>query len=183
VIASYLIRVDMFVCYRVMAIPATVVYFTTYDQLKYKLGYKENDPSTRFIPPVSGSLARGTETPLIISYHLNILFPSVLAATIISPIELIRTKMQSEQLSSAHVGDAVRTRIKHKGPLSLMKGLGPTLLRDVPFSGQSIIRSILLCVILFSCILELIILHCRTFIEFKLEKASNKCLCKSNARD
>ncbi|ELU06485.1 hypothetical protein CAPTEDRAFT_151137 [Capitella teleta] len=101
----------------VMAIPATVVYFTTYDQLKYKLGYDENDDSTRFIPPISGAVAR------------------VVAATIISPIELIRTKMQSEQLSYSHVGMAVRTSIKQNGPLSLMRGLGPTLLRDVPFSG------------------------------------------------
>ena len=46
-------------CNSVMAVPATVVYFTTYDHLKYSMGYKETDPSTRHIPLLAGSLARG----------------------------------------------------------------------------------------------------------------------------
>ncbi len=42
-----------------MAVPATVIYFTSYDQLKYVMGYKEGDASTRFIPVLAGSTARG----------------------------------------------------------------------------------------------------------------------------
>ena len=42
----------------VMAIPATVVYFTAYDQLKYRMGYREDDPSTKHIPLLAGSSAR-----------------------------------------------------------------------------------------------------------------------------
>ena len=61
---------------------------------------------------------------------------AVVAATLISPLELIRTKMQSEQLSYGQIGTAVRITVNHGGALSLMRGLGPTLLRDVPFSGK-----------------------------------------------
>ena len=43
-----------------MSIPATVIYFTLYDHLKYAMGYRENDPSTRFIPSFAGALSRGT---------------------------------------------------------------------------------------------------------------------------
>lgn len=63
---------------------------------------------------------------------------SVFAVTVISPLEMIRTKMQSEQLTYRQVRQAVRTAIEQGGPLSLWKGLSPTLLRDVPFSGKTI---------------------------------------------
>lgn len=42
-----------------MAVPATVVYFTVYDQLKYKMGYLESDLSTLHIPMLAGCMARG----------------------------------------------------------------------------------------------------------------------------
>ena len=45
---------------RVMAIPATVAYFTTYDILKYKFGYRENDPSTKYMPVFAGMISRST---------------------------------------------------------------------------------------------------------------------------
>ena len=43
-----------------MSIPGTIVYFTMYDILKYKLGYREHDPSTKHWPAVAGVIARGT---------------------------------------------------------------------------------------------------------------------------
>ena len=42
--------------------PATVFYFTVYDQLKYGMGYREGDPSTRYIPVIAGSAARSKYT-------------------------------------------------------------------------------------------------------------------------
>lgn len=100
-----------------MAVPATVVYFTAYDCLKYKLGYIESDPSTIYIPVLAGCLAR------------------VCAATLISPLELVRTKMQSTRLSYRELCTAMRVSIHNNGLLFLMRGLGPSLLRDVPFSA------------------------------------------------
>jgi len=59
----------------------------------------------------------------------------VLAGTLISPLELIRTKMQSEQLNYHQLGTAIKHTVEQGGFLMMMRGLGPTLLRDVPFSG------------------------------------------------
>jgi len=59
----------------------------------------------------------------------------VVAATFICPLELIRTKMQSVQLSYREVGAAIRLNVRNGGILSMMQGLGPSLLRDIPFSG------------------------------------------------
>ena len=63
---------------------------------------------------------------------------SVLAVTLISPIELVRTKMQSEQLSYQQIGIAVKNTVHQGGLIALMRGLGPTMLRDVPFSGYQL---------------------------------------------
>lgn len=56
--------------------------------------------------------------------------------TVISPIEMIRTKLQSEQLSYSQIRKFLGQSIKTGGVTMLWKGLGPTLLRDVPFSGK-----------------------------------------------
>lgn len=73
----------------VLAIPATIVYFVSYEQLKLKIkksynGQVENQYYSKqpfWIPLVSGASAR------------------IISATIVSPLELIRTKMQSTRLS------------------------------------------------------------------------------------
>lgn len=100
----------------VMAIPATVIYFTAYEQLKAVIN-NFGLMSQTFQPMAAGSLAR------------------VWAATCISPIEMVRTKIQSEQLTYTQVFQAVKDTVRAKGVLSLWRGLGPTLLRDVPFSA------------------------------------------------
>ncbi|RUS85178.1 hypothetical protein EGW08_007082 [Elysia chlorotica] len=100
----------------VMAIPATVIYFTAYEQLK--AFFSDIDLISRTAQPmVAGSLAR------------------VWAATCISPIEMVRTKVQSQQLTYTQVLQAVQGMVRANGVLSLWRGLGPTLLRDVPFSA------------------------------------------------
>lgn len=57
------------------------------------------------------------------------------AVTVISPLELIRTKMQSRQLSYRELGVCIQSSVAQGGWLSLWRGWGPTILRDVPFSG------------------------------------------------
>ena len=97
----------------VMAVPATVIYFVGYDELKELLGPGASTPL------VAGPLAR------------------LIAVTIISPIEMVRTKMQArpELKSFGDVGSVVRSAVRTEGWTSLWRGLGPTLLRDVPFSA------------------------------------------------
>ncbi|KAF1549728.1 Solute carrier family 25 member 39, partial [Eudyptula albosignata] len=100
----------------VMAVPATVIYFTTYDQLRDYL-HARTGSRGHHIPLLAGALAR------------------LGAVTVISPLELIRTKMQSRQLSYRELGVCIQSAVAQEGWLSLWRGWGPTVLRDVPFSA------------------------------------------------
>ena len=44
---------------RIQSVPATVIYFTIYDNTKYALGYSETDSNTKYIPVFAGTSARG----------------------------------------------------------------------------------------------------------------------------
>jgi len=59
----------------------------------------------------------------------------LLTATIVSPVELMRTRLQSSQAlrSEGMIGGAMAL-VKREGWGALWKGLPPTLWRDVPFS-------------------------------------------------
>lgn len=63
-------------------------------------------------------------------------FVLVGSATLISPLELIRTKLQSQRQSYRELSAVIRSAVHTEGWLTLWRGLGPTLLRDVPFSGK-----------------------------------------------
>lgn len=73
----------------VLAIPATIVYFVVYEQLRLYLKDRYNKEVVTnsdkiqpfWIPLMSGATAR------------------VVSVTVVSPLELIRTKMQSQRLS------------------------------------------------------------------------------------
>ncbi|XP_068192740.1 mitochondrial glutathione transporter SLC25A39 isoform X2 [Antennarius striatus] len=100
----------------VMAVPSTVIYFTTYDQLQAFLRGRLG-PQSSFSPLVAGAVAR------------------LGAVTVISPLELIRTKMQSRRLPYSELWGCIRSAVNQDGLLSLWRGWGPTILRDVPFSA------------------------------------------------
>ncbi|XP_069399704.1 mitochondrial glutathione transporter SLC25A39 isoform X1 [Ovis canadensis] len=100
----------------VMTVPATAAYFTAYDQLKAFLCGRALT-SDLYAPMVAGALARlGT-------------------VTVISPLELVRTKLQAQHLSYRELGTCVRAAVAQGGWRSLWLGWGPTALRDVPFSA------------------------------------------------
>ncbi|XP_055641837.1 probable mitochondrial glutathione transporter SLC25A40 [Toxorhynchites rutilus septentrionalis] len=107
----------------VLALPTTVIYFVAYEQFRIRLKeiyLRRNGTGTdlpMWLPMLAGGSAR------------------VLAVTIVNPLELIRTKMQSESLSYTEVGRAFKGMLKTQGILGLWKGFFPTILRDVPFSG------------------------------------------------
>jgi solute carrier family 25, member 39/40 len=63
------------------------------------------------------------------------LFARTMTVTIVSPLELIRTKMQSEKMSYSEVGAAFKRLINQYGIRGLFKGLFPTILREAPFSS------------------------------------------------
>ncbi|XP_040845193.1 solute carrier family 25 member 39 isoform X1 [Ochotona curzoniae] len=100
----------------VMTVPATAIYFTAYDQLKAFLCARTLT-SDLYAPMVAGALARlGT-------------------VTLLSPLELVRTKLQARHVSYRELGTCVRTAVAQGGWRSLWLGWGPTALRDVPFSA------------------------------------------------
>ena len=64
-------------------------------------------------------------------------FVPVGAVTVISPLELIRTKMQSKKFSYEEQLRFVSKKVSEDGWISLWRGWAPTILRDVPFSGRT----------------------------------------------
>lgn len=68
--------------------------------------------------------------------------PTVGTVTVISPLELVRTKLQAQHVSYRELGSCVRAAMAQGGWRSLWLGWGPTALRDVPFSGRSRVRGV-----------------------------------------
>jgi len=113
----------------VSAIPLTVTYFTMYEQLKIMINNKRitySGPETRstgtseapgWVALTAGGLAR------------------FLVVTIVSPLELIRTKMQSQKMPWSDVTKCLRLLVRSQGVSGLWNGYTATLLRDVPFSA------------------------------------------------
>ncbi|XP_032907584.1 solute carrier family 25 member 40 isoform X5 [Catharus ustulatus] len=102
----------------IMTVPTTTIYFTCYDQLSEAL---RNRPGKHdeHIPVIAGSLSR---------------FGS---ATVVSPLELIRTQMQYRRWSYKELYLCISTRLAVDGWISLWEGWTSTILRDVPFSGAA----------------------------------------------
>lgn len=110
----------------ILAIPTTVLYFISYEQLRVRLKdmhmirvnkKPENYEMPLWIPLIAGMSAR------------------IFAVTVVNPLELIRTKMQSEKMSYREVGKAFSRMIQQYGFMGLFKGLPPTIMRDTPFSS------------------------------------------------
>ncbi|KAK9871357.1 hypothetical protein WA026_011623 [Henosepilachna vigintioctopunctata] len=110
----------------VLAVPATIVYFVAYEQfrLTLKQQYNAKKPTNVshleqpfWIPLISGGTAR------------------IFSVSLVSPLELIRTKMQSQRLSYYEIRQALKMLVKQDGFGALWMGVIPTLCRDVPFSA------------------------------------------------
>ncbi|EDW56177.1 solute carrier family 25 member 40 isoform X2 [Drosophila sechellia] len=115
----------------ISALPSTIIYFVAYEQFKARftdIHYKymrRPDTSAHDIPHPIPFLV-----PLLAGVSARIL-----AVTCVSPVELIRTKMQSQRMTHAEMFGTIRQVVQWQGVLGLWRGLPPTILRDVPFSG------------------------------------------------
>ncbi|CAI5700606.1 unnamed protein product [Peronospora effusa] len=98
-----------------IAVPSTVLYYMSYDLLLHE-GYQKLPQVEGFVPLMAGTTAR------------------IVAASTTSPIELIRTRMQSENAGTSMLM-TFQQAVKRGGYVSLLNGLGATLARDVPFSA------------------------------------------------
>lgn len=107
----------------VMTVPANIIYFTGYDWLRFNKSSPVNKMvSDGYAPLVAGSIAR------------------IVAAMVVSPIEMFRTRMQASTStrSTGHIAETargVREMVQVSGYTSLWRGVTLTLWRDVPFSG------------------------------------------------
>merc|ERR1719228_1575380 len=110
----------------VLAIPATVVYFTTNEHLKLKI-----DAFRR-----SRGLQRDKveEIPGWVSLTAGGLSKWVTVTTV-SPMELVRTKMQSQKMPFSQVRSCLADLVAIQGVRGLWNGYTATLLREVPFSA------------------------------------------------
>ena len=81
------------------------------------MGYKRTNLNP-ILPGIAGGIARMS------------------AVVVTSPLELIRTKKMSAQLSYADLLKTLNESIESNGLRSLWRGLIPTIWRDLPFSGK-----------------------------------------------
>lgn len=104
-----------------IGVPSSTIYMLTYDHLL-------NHTFPSLVPPAIVPLVAGISARTIIT-------------SITSPLELIRTNLQSTPISPdkpntlRSVLISVRSIARTQGSLYLWRGLGATLWRDVPFSG------------------------------------------------
>eukprot|EP01087_Luapelamoeba_hula_P014912 TRINITY_DN4427_c0_g1_i2.p1 TRINITY_DN4427_c0_g1~~TRINITY_DN4427_c0_g1_i2.p1 ORF type:complete len:417 (-),score=83.76 TRINITY_DN4427_c0_g1_i2:183-1433(-) len=96
-----------------LTVPATALYFTSYERTKVQLQRLGIVPPS-LTPALSGLVARA------------------ITVAVTCPLELVRTNVQSHPKTSAK--EVISRITKTKGFFSLWTGLSPTLLRDVPFS-------------------------------------------------
>ena len=124
--------------FSVMTVPSTVAYYISYETLRDSLSPRlETYGLDAYAPLLSGSISRCKNLWIMPKTHSNWLPVGV--AIVSSPVELLKTRMQSGEAEHSTLSKAlsgVRTLIRENGFLSLWRGIGPTLLRDVPFSGK-----------------------------------------------
>ncbi|KAI8974483.1 mitochondrial carrier domain-containing protein [Pilobolus umbonatus] len=103
----------------IMSVPANVIYFVGYDYLRDMIQPHASVHNKDVSPLLAGAIARTA------------------AVTIISPIELFRTRLQAATGVNdfKNVWQGVREMVMQDGIRSLYRGLSPTLCRDVPFSA------------------------------------------------
>lgn len=101
-----------------LAIPTTGMYFTFYDALRTTLPLSDNvrEQHPWLATSVAGAIAR------------------MVSATVVSPLDLARTNLQAGSRYKS-VFDVLRDVRNRFGIAAWWRGLGPTLVRDAPFSA------------------------------------------------
>ena len=126
-----------------MAIPSSAMYMLGYEELLTRISpYFTGSTDPRLN---TSSLNRSVHTGANSSFTLAPLVAGSVArtfsATVISPIEMFRTRLQAlpaynkPSPSYASTAKDMVTLVQRQGLHVLWRGLGPTLWRDVPFSG------------------------------------------------
>lgn len=119
----------------VMSVPGQVVYMVGYDwgrrtafEKAPNWAYTTSPTDTPNAPPHLKA------TYLTIVPLLAGSLSRTVVACLTSPLELVRTRLQSSSSSSTTLS-SIYTSLRAEGLASAWRGLPPTLWRDVPFSG------------------------------------------------
>lgn len=140
-----------------MTVPSQVTYMSCYDFFRsHLLASEDTDRIQAAFSETSAANGRelglGGKSPSLSAVTAQSLYASLLAgalarsisATLVTPLELIRTRLQASSRSQATLSSILRglwvemrtTSLRSgSGPLILWRGLTPTLWRDVPFSA------------------------------------------------
>lgn len=136
-----------------MTVPSQVTYMTAYDYFR-TLFLSFEDQTSLIIPSISTSTSNNSidsnskppPSPSFTSVSTHTVFSTLaaggiaraLSATLVTPLELIRTRLQSSTSSGkggAFISLVQEVRASSDGIKILYRGLAPTLWRDVPFSA------------------------------------------------
>ncbi|XP_039496885.1 solute carrier family 25 member 40 isoform X2 [Drosophila santomea] len=141
----------------VSALPSTIIYFLTYEYIKNSLShlylvpqkFEESDMADQ-VPGADGGdpldqATRGINvsatapvTTTSLPYYVPMasgICSRTIVVTAITPIEMVRIKMQSEYMTYSELWRVLRSLIRQHGILGLWRGWPPTVMRDAPFSG------------------------------------------------
>ncbi|XP_002086732.3 solute carrier family 25 member 40 [Drosophila yakuba] len=119
----------------VSALPSTIIYFVAYEQFKARyLHMYERHYSNTLEPRQLENWDTKRTLPSVVPMMSGVT-ARICAVTVVSPIELVRTKMQAQRQTYAQMLQFVRSVVALQGVWGLWRGLRPTILRDVPFSG------------------------------------------------
>lgn len=101
-----------------MTAPSAAVYYFAYEQLKVAFGSKDGQKKCLMAPALAGGVAR------------------TIVVTLTCPVELIRTKLQSQpHFTFADLSRAACKAVQQNGMrFYCWRGVTPMLLHDVPFS-------------------------------------------------
>ncbi|XP_030378548.1 solute carrier family 25 member 40-like isoform X2 [Scaptodrosophila lebanonensis] len=126
----------------VSALPSTIIYFLTYEYLKHSFANLYYMCQRRSLIPreTGGTGSRQEMAPPTLALPYMVPMASGICArtvvvTAITPIEMVRIKMQSGYMTYAELWLVLRSLIRTQGVLGLWRGWPPTVMRDAPFSG------------------------------------------------
>lgn len=134
----------------IMAAPNTVLYYTAYEEIVWKMRHFEllhrisGDPMSTISPQQQQQNKQRYN-------HTEWLFPllaggtaRLISSTVTAPLEFLRTRQaaaigvgqtQASQIAPTTLWQEISTIVKTEGVSTLYRGLRPTLWRDVPFSA------------------------------------------------
>ncbi|XP_022219547.2 solute carrier family 25 member 40 isoform X2 [Drosophila obscura] len=124
----------------ISALPSTIIYFLTYEYLNNSFSklYLVSRQSSQTVEPGTKESLDLPQAPLPLPYFIPMasgMCSRTVVVTAITPIEMVRIKMQSGYITYDELWRIMRTLVRQNGVLGLWRGWPPTVMRDAPFSG------------------------------------------------